>query len=193
VLARRLNSLPHRVTESRRIALGIYQGLDFGIALHPYSGPDVYLEGAATRQGGFLSENQGPRAILNAVDRLANGLVSECERIQQDLAIAQAQLRDYQARLGKPFVHQAYLSELTALRDALKAGLSGTPPEDGAEPPLPVSEIAEKVKALIGRSTVEASPKRASKRAASAEEPVTARILRRQQNGDAADAETWNG
>ena len=43
---------------------------------------------------------------------------------RQDLAIAEGQLRDYQARLGKPFPHDAYLSELTSLRDQLKAGLS---------------------------------------------------------------------
>ena len=46
-------------------------------------------------------EHQGPRAVLNAVERLARGYGVECERTRQDLAIAEAQLRDYQARLGQ--------------------------------------------------------------------------------------------
>ncbi len=49
-----------------------------------------------------------------------------CVRVRQDLSIAESQLRDYQARLGKPFLHDVYLSELTSLRDQLKAGLSAT-------------------------------------------------------------------
>src|ERR1700680_621199 len=95
----------------------------------PHSGPAVSLEGAATRQSGFLSEHQGPRAVLNALERLANAYGSECTRVPQDLAIAESQLRDYQARVGKPFIHDAYLSELTTLRDQLKGGLSGILPD----------------------------------------------------------------
>jgi hypothetical protein len=37
--------------------------------------------------------------------------------VRQDLAITKSHLRDYQARLGKPFLHDPYLSELTGLRD----------------------------------------------------------------------------
>ena len=37
-------------------------------------------------------------------ERLAGGYGPESERIRQDLAIAESQLRDYQARLGAPFV-----------------------------------------------------------------------------------------
>src|SRR6266568_3092072 len=101
-----------------------YRGLRFGIVLHSPFPPDVYLEGAITRQSGLSREHQGPRAVLNALERLAGGYGSECVRVRQDLAIAESQLRDYQARLGKPFLHDAYLSELTGLRDQLKAGLS---------------------------------------------------------------------
>jgi hypothetical protein len=58
---------------------------------------------------------------------------SEIAHAKQDLSIAEAQLRDYEARLGKPFQHDANLTELTALRDQLKAGLSATAhqPESG--------------------------------------------------------------
>src|ERR1700722_20508531 len=50
---------------------------------------------------------------------------SECVRVRQELTIAESQLRDYQARLGKPFAHEDYLAGLTELRDQLKAALSG--------------------------------------------------------------------
>ena len=103
--------------------------------LHPQFAPEVYLEGAITRHSPLSRDHHGPRAVLNALDRLAGSYASECDRIRQDLAIAEAQLRDYQARLGAPFPHDAYLAELTALRDQLKAGLAGEPAEDGAEPP----------------------------------------------------------
>ena len=36
-------------------------------------------------------ERQGPRAVLNAVERLANGYGDECDRIRQDLSIFEAQ------------------------------------------------------------------------------------------------------
>ncbi len=108
----------------------------------------MYLEGAALRQSGFLSEHQGPRAILNAVERLANAYGSECDRVRQDLAIAESQLRDYQARLGKPFLYESYLSQLTALRDQLKAGLSAATPQAITEPLPSVAECAERIKVV---------------------------------------------
>ena len=130
-LAGKLDALPKNVRETTRIPLGNYRGLRFGIVLHPQFPPEVYLEGATTRQATLSREHQGPRAVLNALERLADGYGSECDRVRQDLAIAESQLRDYQARLGKPFLHDAYLSELTSLRDQLKAGLSGAAHEPG--------------------------------------------------------------
>jgi N12 class adenine-specific DNA methylase len=179
VLGSHLDRLPVNVRENRRVPLGVYRGLKFGLVLHPHFGPDVYLEGAATRQSGFLREHQGPRAVLNALERLANAYGSECARVQQDLGIAEAQLRDYQARVGKPFLHDAYLTDLTTLRDVLKAGLSGMTPESDGEQRPAVSEIAEQIKALTAAQTIEAAPERAGTRRSSAEEPVTARIRRR--------------
>ncbi len=178
-LGGRLDSLPAIVRENRRVPLGVYRGLNFGLVLHPHFSPDVFLEGAATRQSGFLSEHQGPRAVLNALERLANGYGSECARVQQDLAIAEAQLRDYQARVGKPFVHDAYLSELTTLRDQLKAGLSGIHPDGDGESRLSVSDLAERINALKAAHTVEGTPERTGTRRSPAEEPVTTRIRRR--------------
>jgi hypothetical protein len=96
-----------------------------------------------------------------------------------DLEIAKSQLRDYQARLGAPFVHDAYLSELTALRDQIKMSLSGATAEPGSEPKASPSELAEQIKALKARNTIEATPERAGIRRTEAEEPVTLRIRRR--------------
>ncbi len=94
------------------------------------------------------------------------------------MAIAQGQLRDHQARLGKPFAHDAYLAELTTLRDQLKTGLSQATPEPGTPP---VSELAERIKSLKAAHTIDAAPQRTAPRRIAAEEPVTARIRRRSE------------
>jgi hypothetical protein len=187
VLGGQLEALPRNVRETRRVPLGVYRGLRFGLVLHSHFPPDVYLEGTATRQSMLSREHQGPRAVLNALERLANGYGSDCDRVQQDLGIAESQLRDYQARLGKPFPHEGYLSELTTLRDLLKGCLSGANPEPGAEPQLGAAELADRIKALKAAHTIEATPQRVRQKHLSAEEPVTARIRRRTKNIPAAD------
>ena len=180
VLAPRLESLLRNVRERQRVQLGIYRGLHFGVVLQPQFTPEVYLQGASFRQCMLSRENHGPRAILNAVERLANEFSSECARVRQELAIAESQLRDYQARLGKPFLHDAVLLELATLRDRLKACLS-TKPEPEMEPPLSVSDLAEQIKALKSAQASESVPPRIKKRGGSAEEPVTSRIRRRME------------
>jgi hypothetical protein len=72
---------------------------------HSQFAPEVYLEGFTTRLATLSRDHHGPRAVLNALERLADGYGSECDRVQRDLGIAESQLRDYQARLGKPFPH----------------------------------------------------------------------------------------
>jgi hypothetical protein len=176
ILGERLEALPRWVGETRRVPLGVYRGLRFGLVLHPQFAPDLYLEGAATRQSMLSREHHGPRAVLNALERLAGGYGAEVARVQQDLAVAEAQRRDYQARLGQPFAHDGYLQQLTALRDQLKARLSGATAPEG-EPTVP--ELAERIKALRAAHTVEATAERTSKRRTQAEEPITARIRRR--------------
>src|SRR5207244_13058614 len=69
ILAGKLDALPRNVRDTTRVPIGIYRGLRFGLVLHPQFPPDVYLEGAITRQSGSLRDHQGPRAVLNAVDR----------------------------------------------------------------------------------------------------------------------------
>ncbi len=74
----------------------------------------------------------------------------------RDRTMAEKQLTDYEARVGKPFHHAAYLDELTAHRDRLKVALSGTPAE--GEPTA--AELAEQIKTLKAARVVEAAPSR---------------------------------
>jgi hypothetical protein len=179
VLGHRLKSLPDAMHEARRVPLGTYRGLEFGIVLHPLGAPEAFLEGKTLRLGP-LSRDPGPRAVLNALDRLADSYEAQAATARQDLAIAEGQLRDYDARLGKPFAHDAYMTELTGLRDQLKAGLAGATPEPGAQSLPPAHETAERIKALKAAHSIEPAPQRHSARSlATAEEPVTTRIRQR--------------
>jgi len=179
ILGGKLDALPRDVRDTRRIPLGIYHGLQFGLVLHPQFPPSVFVEGAIARHSALSREHQGPRAVLNALERLATGYDAECARVRQDLAIADSQLRDYQARLGKPFVHEGYLSELTGLRDQLKAGLSATAPVEGDAAKPTVAQLAARIKNLKVANTIDAAPQRLRQKQSFAEEPVTARIRRR--------------
>jgi hypothetical protein len=86
--------------------------------------PTGYVSGRSlTRLSSLSKDHQGPRAVLNALERIATGYAAETVRVRQDLSIAESQLRDSKARLVQPFPNEAYLSELTGLRDQLKAGL----------------------------------------------------------------------
>jgi N12 class adenine-specific DNA methylase len=192
-LARQLEAVPHSVRETTRVPLGTYRSLRFGMIIHQQFPPDVFLEGAIHRRSTLSREHQGPRAIFNALERLAGGYGPDCVRVRQDLAIAESQLRDYQARLGKPFTHDAYLSELTNLRDQLKAGLSATAPALDDETGPRVSDLAEKIKALKAAHSIEATPHRVGQKHSTAEEPVTARIRRRGQSDPASESDSKSG
>jgi N12 class adenine-specific DNA methylase len=187
VLGGKLDALPRDVRDTRRVPLGIYRGLSFGLILHPEFPASVFVEGAVARQSALSRDHQGPRAVLNALERLAGGYGSECDRIRQDLAIAESQLRDYQARLGKPFLHDGYLSELTGLRDQLKAGLSATAQVEANESKRAVSELAERIKMLKAAHSIDATPQRVRQNQSSPEEPVAARIRRRTKALPASD------
>ena len=177
-LAAVLDALPTNIREKTRVPLGTYRGLRFGIVLNPQWSPEVYLEGEMTRHDTLSRDHHGPRAVLNALDRLASACNSEIAHVRQELTIAESQLRDYQARLGKQFPHEAYLSELTALRDQLKAGLSASHGPDAEGGPT-VAEIAAQVKLLKAAHNIEATPQRVRQKHSAAEEPITARIRRR--------------
>jgi hypothetical protein len=108
---------------------------------------------------------------------------SECNRTQQDLDIAPTQLRDYQARLGQLFQHEQYMEELAALRDRPEVSLPG-PLKEGE---LTTAEVAERITATWAGNANEANSERVT-RQRSAEEPVTARILRRAGDPEAGDS-----
>ena len=65
---------------------------------------------------------------------------------------------------------------LAELRDKLKTGLSVAEPAEGSPS---VAELAGQIKTLRGANVVEPAPARTGKRRASAEEPVTSRIVRK--------------
>ncbi len=186
VLGKKLDALPFSVREPTRVPIGTYRGLAFGVIVHPSFPPDVYLEGELTRTSSLSKEHQGPRAVLNALERIANGYAAETVRVRQDLAIAQSQLRDYQDRLGKLFQNEAYLSELTNLRDQLKAKLSVSGQKSGEETGPTASYLAERIKTLRAANSVEATPQRSERKASTAEEPITARIRRRHEEAVAS-------
>jgi hypothetical protein len=193
VLADQLDHLPRNVRDTTGVPIGTYRGLRFGLVLHPHFPPDVYREGAITRQSTLSRDHQGPRAVVNTLERLANGYGSECVRVRQDLAITESQLRDYRERLGKPFPHEKYLSELTDLRDQLKAGLSAAAHEAGSDKGPRVSELADKIKSLKAANTIAAAPQRVQRKQAAAEEPITARIRRRQEASTEVSEEVQPG
>ncbi len=183
VLGRVLDAMPATIREPSRVPLGTYRGLVFGLMRHPHHAPDVYLEGAITRVATLSREHQGPRAVTNAIERLAGGYESQAATSRQELTIAQGQLRDYEARLGKPFLHEEYLAALTDLRDRLKLSLSGgtQPVGDDAVPVTAI--LAEQIQALKATHTIEPAAERSEERPRmTAEEPVTTRILKRSQD-----------
>ena len=173
-LTARLDRLPEQVSEHRTVPMGTFRGLAFGVYLHPFGGVEAYLDGNASRHTELRG---GGRALLNALERLATGYALERQRCEQDQAVAEGQLADYQSRIGAVFAHDDYQRKLTDLRDKLRAGLSGAEPVEGE---LTAAEVAEQIKAMRASNTVEAAPARAGSRNVSrAERPVTARIRER--------------
>jgi hypothetical protein len=131
------------------------------------------------RQSVLSRDHHGPRVLFKALERLASGYGSESDRVERDLAIARPQLRAYPGRLGHAFPHEAYVSELTGLRDRLKVGLSSTGRENGGRDGQSVFKLVERIKTLKATNSVECTPHRIARRAESAEEPITVRIRRR--------------
>jgi hypothetical protein len=162
--------------------------LEFGLMLHPHGSPAVYLAGAISQQELLTRDTYGPRAILNALDRLAGSYRSQLERAKEELGIAAAQLRDYQARLGAAFTHDEYLQNMASLRDQLKAVLAGATADANGQPLPPSSELAERIKSLKAAHTIDSAPKRiGSQRPGLSGESVTRRIHRRALSSPAAD------
>lgn len=179
VLGERLASIPSASGENRRIPLGRYSGLGFGLVLHPQFSPELYLEGRTTQQTTLGREQPGPRAVLNALARMVANYPSQIDRTKQDLEVGLRQLRDYESRLGAPFPHDARLAELTVLRDSLKTLLSGAIPTTRTDDTPTVSEVALQIKTFLATHAIESPPQRVTRSKPPGEEPITTRIRRR--------------
>ncbi|WP_238602664.1 DEAD/DEAH box helicase family protein [Fimbriiglobus ruber] len=152
ILGQALNRIPDEVDRRRLFPIGEYRGLAFGLERHPGGSADVYLEGRGYRTALLSRESQGPRAVMNALNRIATTYDERIEATGKELAVVRGQLSDYEARLGRVFAHSGYMEELSGLRDRLKIALSGTPAE--GEPTA--GELAEKIKTLRESQVVEA-------------------------------------
>lgn len=182
LLGQRLESLHQRVSQTTRCLLGEFRGLLFGLMLSPSFRPDVFLEGATTRLTPVSRDDPGPLAVLNALERLAAGYSVERENSQTELFIAETQLRDFDARRGTPFLHEAYLTELSKVRDALKDVLSGCSQQSESTPQPSACGLCDRIKHLQAVHTIDADARQLkSERVLTAEEPITARVRRRLQ------------
>jgi hypothetical protein len=177
-LGARLDQLPETVDKPRDVPLGVYRGLRFGMVLHPRFPPDVYCQGQ-TRHRAQLGKNVGPRAVLNALTRLIDGLPDEVHRTRQELQVSGSQLRDYQGRVGTAFPHGRYLEELARLRDDLRNALSGRPNDPAVEGQPDTTQIADKFKALKAGQTLDPNATRTVRSGPTAEIPVTERVRER--------------
>ncbi len=174
-IGKKLNSIPAEVSQTRPFKLGTYRGLEYGIIVHQLGHTDAYVKGQVSRLA-TMRDNPGPRAVLNAAERLIDGYGAERDDVRADVAVKQGQLRDFEARLGATFAHSDYQSKLTDLRDQLKLGLSEKAPEGGPT----VAELDAQIKALRAGNAVEGTPERVGvRKAIRAEQPVTARIRKR--------------
>jgi N12 class adenine-specific DNA methylase len=181
-LGKALDELPPLVARMTELELGQFQGLRFGIRLHPYSAPEVYLQGSLTRSAPLSRDHQGPRAVLNALNRLGKTYTEQLATTETDLSLASQQLQDYEQRLGQPFASEAYLAKLTDLRDQLKSALSAHGSRDGradADAAAPAAgDIARQIQDLQSSCAAEElSERTASPSAPAAEVPMTTRLL----------------
>jgi hypothetical protein len=190
-LASALESLPERVIEPSTHPIGTFRGLDFGVKLHPQFPPEVYLAGQSLRRTNLTRDHQGPRAVLNALERLAEGYEERIAKTENERALCQDQLRDYGARLGVPFEQEAYFARLTDLRDRLKAALS-KPGAASEEPDTPsAADIAGAIIALKqSQGGGKAAERTGGGRRGDAAEPITLQVRRR---ATVAEAETSPG
>ena len=134
-------------------------------------------------------EHQGPRAVLNALERLAGGL-----RLRMRPRPARPRHRRVPASRLPGTPGQAVPSRRLSVGTdqpcvtSSRPGFRATAQSAGRRRTgRAVSELAEQIKALKAANSIEATPQRARQKHASAEEPVTARIRRRTETVHASD------
>lgn len=70
--------------------------------------PKAYLEGQGTRHAQLGRDSQGPRAVLNALERLFSSYEGRAEELRRELSLTEVKLSDYEARLGSKFPNERY-------------------------------------------------------------------------------------
>jgi N12 class adenine-specific DNA methylase len=179
-LGARLDALPERVSEPKKMPVGVYRGLRFGLMLHPQFAPEVYLEGTTHRRASLSKDHQGPRAVLNTLERLVGSYPDRIETADQERAVGEGQLTEYTARLGIPFPHEDYFVQLVELRDRLKHALSSAPGGSDTPDQPSAGQIAGEITALKqSRSVGHDAERTAQPRRSDAAEPITLQLRRR--------------
>lgn len=114
---------------------------------------------------------------MNAVERLLGSFAEECASMRNQIALACQQLRDYQSNEGRHFGHQAYLDELTHLRDELRVALSDAPRKSDSLPSA--STLAEHIKTLRAEHTTAVPDRPAARRVSVHGDSINSQIRRR--------------
>jgi len=163
-LAAQLQSLPALVYDKHTVALGQYRGLRFGLVQHPQGAPEVYVEGTLKRYAPLARDVHGPRAMLNAVERLIGSATMEHDRATRDLEIARASGGTMKPGWAQPLPMRVSGDPNGPAQPA--RGRAVPPAQDGAEASLPsVGALVECLKALHAAHTLEVAPERSAPRA----------------------------
>lgn len=186
-----LDRLPITTDNYQKLPMGDYKGLRFGLMLHRDSAPEVFLEGKLQHCERLSREHQGPRALLNALERLCREMPEAMRQTNEELVLSEKQLRDYASKLNQPFTYDGYRAELERLRDLLKSKLSTNGATADTES---VEDVAEQIKQLSGASQVDFGCEPSHRKEAVAAEAVTTAIKRKRefQQGQDAPAETMS-
>jgi hypothetical protein len=156
-----LDRLPDDPVRMKRLDVGTFRGLALAVERHPGGATDVRLSGATTRGVTLSRDTQGPRAVLNAATRLADGYGEACDRVRAEAEVCRKQLADHERRLGATFPHADRLGELVRLRDQLRQALSATSPgaahaaDDGSPPPPTTTDLSDRIKTLLAAPRTE--------------------------------------
>lgn len=196
VLGGKLDRLPPLRDHAQQTELGKFHGLTFGIQRTPFGRNEVYLQGAA-RRSTALARDAGPRALLNAAERLTESMASQVRETTEELELARRQLADYRQRQERPFEQEDLLAELTRLRNSLRQALSRSERPEGAdaaetpEEAAPTTqELSAEIKELLAsRQGAETAEPAREAAVSTAEEPIAARLRRHVAQTEYRDVE----
>ena len=157
-LGHRLDALPDKLHETREFPLGVYRGLAVRHGAASWLRPRGVPGRRRHPPRPAVARSHGPRAILNALERLIDTYGAQAATARQDLAIAESQLRDYQARLGHHSPTKPTWPNSANCATSSRPACPAYTPEPGAEPLPPAHETAERIKALKAAHSIEPAP-----------------------------------